>query len=69
MVYPGLAGQALITLNIRTDRLFHRVDLDQMPKNAWSDQVCTVCHTYSNILETSSGGRMDYFKFSEKYGK
>ena len=23
----------------------------------------TVCHTYSNTLDTSTGGRMDYSKF------
>ena len=25
--------------------------------------VYTVCHMYSNILDTSRGSRMDYFKF------
>ena len=27
------------------------------------NRVCTVCHTCSNILDTSRGSRMDYFKF------
>ena len=32
-------------------------------------RVYTVCHTYNNILDISTGSRMDYFKFKGKYGK
>ena len=39
------------------------VDPDQMLQNATSDQG-TVCHTYSNILDTSMGSRMGCFIFS-----
>ena len=39
------------------------VDPDQVPQNTASDQVYTVCHTCSNILDTSKGRRMGYFEF------
>ena len=42
---------------------------DQTPQNAASDQAYTVGHTYSNILDTPRGSRIDYFKFKDTYGK
>ena len=40
-------------------------DLYQTPQNAVSDQgLFTVCHTYSNILDMSTGSRMDYSRLS-----
>ena len=36
----------------------NNVDPDQMPKNVASDRVYAVCHTYTNILDTSRGSRM-----------
>ena len=60
----------IIIPSIGTDRPLQTVDPDQVPQNAVTDQqVYTDCHTYNNILDTSRGGRMDYFEFSDKYGK
>ena len=35
-----------------------------MPQNVESDKgLHTVCHKYITILDTSSGGKIDFFKF------
>ena len=49
----------IITLSIGTDR--HLLTMQT--------GVYTVRHTYSNILDTSTGSTMNCFKFFDKYGK
>ena len=36
---------------------------DQTLQNAASDQGLSVCHSSSNILDISAGGKIDLFKF------
>ena len=38
------------------------VDPDKMLQNTVSDQVYTVCHSSSNVLDTSSGSKEGLFK-------
>ena len=41
------------------------VDPDEMPQNVASHQSLH-CNTYSSILDTLTGSRMNYFKFLDK---
>ena len=53
----------VITLSIGTDRPL-QTEQTQMKCHRMQHliRVYIVCHTYSNILDTSTGCRMDYFK-------
>ena len=54
----------VITLSIGTDRPLQTVQTQiRRRRTRRLISVYTVCHTYSNILDTSTGSGMDYFKF------
>ena len=58
----------VITLRFGTDRLLQTMQSQIRRHHTRSMiRVYTVCLTYSNILDTSRGSRMDYFKFKDKY--
>ena len=57
----------IITLRIGTDRPLQTVySKIRCRKTRCQIRVYMVCHTYSNIQDTSTGSRMNYFNFLDK---
>ena len=63
-VYPDQMPQNVITLSTGTDMSFQTVYTQIRCHIIWPlIRVYTVCHTYSNGLDTLRGSRMDYYKY------